>query len=113
MVALTTLLSLAQVVRLEITRVECRHASIRRLAKMKSNTHPASLAQVSAQYVLQQAQHMQSKTLPTPGSSTLVAEEAPDRQCSRDVRRVRKKGKQRQRVGGGGVHRALVSQWVC
>ena len=102
--AQAALLALAETVRLDISRVECRHAAIRRLACCKKGTHLSTVEQVSAQYLLQQAQHLvvQVDELNQTQSSAKVSAQGP---------KVRRKGRPNQIAGGGGLQRALVKLW--
>ena len=98
------LLSFASMLRLDITRVECRHASIRRCLRSRTQTHNQCMVDASAAFVL-----MRQRTLEQ--ASCFV-------QAERKMPSPKEKARRRRRcgrfvdclTGGGGQRRAALSQ---
>ena len=91
---LTILFTIAMTLRLDITSVECKHGSVRRLQRSRATTHSADLSHVSADFVLQSVRGL----VPASHASPVHAGSS-----------HRAQGR-RKRRGGGGVARCVLSE---
>ena len=104
---LATLTLLAILLRIDITRQECRHASIQR-ALRKSQTHKADLCQVSAGWLLLRHRRLHQffhGCMSTKGRSAKAKAKA---SAKAKVRRRRSGNYKGARAGGGGARRRAV-----
>ena len=96
---LTLLFAIAMSMRMDISDVECKHASVKRLQRSRAATHIAEVSQVSADFLLQNVRkhslHAASLMTPLPADV-----------CQPASVRARKK----KRRGGGGVGRCVLSE---
>lgn len=105
--------AVASVVRVDISHIEARHASIRRMLTVKSvQTHPFSFEELSAQWVLQQhrtSEQFLDNLCQRPGCA--LGGRASSMHRTRPTLRKKEKApsaKQRRRAGFGGPWRAWV-----
>lgn len=98
-------------IRADISNVECKHASLRRLVIARSiQTDPVSLDKLSAMWVFMQAAKRAGRcsNRRRRGSPRKSVAKARGRRSRRQFRREKKRGRPRQRRGFGGAWRAWV-----
>ena len=100
--ARAALWSLAVLARMETTRIECRHAAVRRFSRGKGETHASLFPLVSADFVLMRARRLARLWLPGQPPKTKTVE-ARLRRCGRYVGG---------RSGGGGARRSFLSTYL-
>ena len=99
------LVAMAIFVRVEITRIECRHAQLRKMV-MASATWKPLLEEISAKFVMLRSRVLQAMFDPSGGN---VRDSVLPRKC-----KIRKTGKTKwdQKAGGGGGQRASVGRFL-
>ena len=101
--------SLASIVRLDIIRLECKNAQIKRLMRARASTHAAEFGSVSADFILQQQCILEQRLQQQQGGDQDKNTAMPIEKA----RKVRKKGKFKGRAtGGGGTQRRVVSEFL-
>ena len=103
--------ALAIVLRLDTLRLECRHASIRRIKLVASQTHTQSLEKASAHFVMARQRILEAKAgtfprndvetpLVVPDDTEKAAGKAPKHRGRphKAARRVQKKGKKKKTI---------------
>lgn len=97
------LASMGSLLRWDISRLECRHASVRGFMKV-ATTHAAGVSEVSASFFLQQQRLLERKFAPAASRVQLAKAKA----C-----RKRRTGRYRgARTGGGGAQRRFLSTFL-
>jgi hypothetical protein len=91
--AQASLLALAATMHVDIARIECRHASIRRLMRGSAQTHGADFSKVSADFVM-----LRQRLLERCGTFSKKS--------------AKQKKPKRKRKGGGGAQRLPVSRFL-
>lgn len=96
---LAILLSIALTLRIDIFRIECRHALVRRLVRGKGDTHLADLQQVSAEWLLARQRRLERFWFPD-------GPKKKGKKVAASAQKLKKRGRCKgKRAGGGGAFR--------
>ena len=114
----TELLAIAMIMELEMASVEAHHASIRKVAKIKSTqTHTEHIQDASAEWIMRRFQALDPQQRKKRRRAKKERRTKKKKRTASDAKpggqRVASKGRARQRGGGGGSWRAFIrSAWL-
>ena len=110
------LVATGALLRHDIARLECRHAHVRRIARVKAQTYSAEVQRVSAEFFMSQQRILERKFSIAAGGGggrdgeggerAAIFDAEPDPDPDTSMRRRRK------RRGGGGLQRRIVGQYL-
>lgn len=109
--AMAVLVSVASMLKLDIAEIECRHASIRRHLHTRIQTHVMSFSELSGMWMSQQCRTQSAVAEVGAIGHKLRARRHTSRAAgSANLKRCGPQKRKRTQGGGGGSHRAFVSE---